>query len=321
MIKYSERPLFLAILLVASEGCDHRAGAPPGYQGVIEHDERVLSAEVGARVVAVPVKRGDVLQAGQSVARLDDSLARLTRQARADEEAAARAELALLEAGAKREDLGSMGADVAAVAATEEIAKKNVDRARSLHESGSIARAELDRAMADMDRATAQKRALELRLRSAQVGARPQEIARAKARLEAVRSVLSLEDEVLARYQLTTKTDGLVLDVHVKPGELAPVGTPVATIADVTHPYVDVFVPVGSLDALRVGTRADVQVDATQRLTRGEIEFISPKTEFTPRYLFSDRERPHLVTRVRVRVDDKDRTLHAGVPAFVRFTP
>ena len=51
----------------------------------------------------------------------------------------------------------------------------------------------------------------------------------------------------------------------------------------------------------------------------GEIEYISPKTEFTPRFLFSDRERPNLVIRVRVRIKDPERALHAGVPAFVRF--
>jgi hypothetical protein len=35
--------------------------------------------------------------------------------------------------------------------------------------------------------------------------------------------------------------------------------------------------------------------------------------------LFSERERPNLVVRVRVRVEDHDERLHAGVPAFVMF--
>ena len=46
-----------------------------------------------------------------------------------------------------------------------------------------------------------------------------------------------------------------------------------------------------------------------------------PETEFTPKFLFSPRERPNLVVRVRVRVDDPERRLHAGVPAFARITP
>jgi hypothetical protein len=51
------------------------------------------------------------------------------------------------------------------------------------------------------------------------------------------------------------------------------------------------------------------------------VEFVSPETEFTPKFLFSDQERPHLVVRVRVRVGDADRRLHSGVPAFARITP
>ena len=50
---------------------------------------------------------------------------------------------------------------------------------------------------------------------------------------------------------------------------------------------------------------------------RGFVETIAHHTEFTPRYLFSDRERGQLVVRVRVRFSDPDEALHAGVPAFV----
>jgi hypothetical protein len=39
--------------------------------------------------------------------------------------------------------------------------------------------------------------------------------------------------------------------------------------------------------------------------------------EFTPRYLFSEKERSNLVVRVRVRVEDPRHLLRAGVPAFV----
>ena len=42
------------------------------------------------------------------------------------------------------------------------------------------------------------------------------------------------------------------------------------------------------------------------------IEHVFPNTEFTPRFLFSESERPNLVVRVRVRIDDPRRELHAG---------
>jgi len=63
-----------------------------------------------------------------------------------------------------------------------------------------------------------------------------------------------------------------------------------------------------------------VTVDGLPAPLSGRIEHIFPKTEFTPRYLFSDSERPNLVIRTRVRIDDPKRVLHAGVPAFVTKT-
>jgi hypothetical protein len=51
----------------------------------------------------------------------------------------------------------------------------------------------------------------------------------------------------------------------------------------------------------------------------GRVEHVARHTEFTPRFLFSERERPNLVVRVRVRIDDPERKLHAGLPARVEF--
>lgn len=253
------------------------------------------------------------------MAALDDTLERLARDARADDARAAQADLALLEAGARAEDVASLAADVRAAAAAEDIAKKTHDRMVKLHEAGTVPQAELDRARADLDRATAQRRSLEQRLVALRRGARTEEIARAQARVESARSALELEEARLARYTLHMSGVGTVLDVHIEPGEMAAIGTPAATVADVAHPYVDVFVPEGGLAGIRVGTRALVRVDGAKEPARGAVEYVSPKTEFTPRFLFSERERPNLVIRVRVRVEDPSRSLHAGVPAFVRF--
>ncbi len=54
-----------------------------------------------------------------------------------------------------------------------------------------------------------------------------------------------------------------MLDVHVDPGEIVAPGGPVVTVADVTHPYVDVFVPQGEIAGFHVGARARVRIDAT----------------------------------------------------------
>lgn len=316
MIKNLVVPAALAAVLAAA-GCSAKTAVPPGYQGVVEYEDRVLSFELGGRLSKVAVRRGDAVTDGAVIAEIDDTLERLARAARVDEAEAASADLALLEAGAKREDIATLAAQVKGAQATLALVKKSADRAHALEATGAVARAEVDRADAEVERAAAEVKALEQRLASLQRGARSQEIARAKARVEALTGAVALSDEKIARHALRAKGAGEVLDVHLDPGELAAAGAPVVTMADTTHPYVEVFVPVGELEGVRTGAKASVRLDSGKAPLAGSVEHVSQKTEFTPRYIFSERERPNLVVRVRVRIDDPGKSSHAGVPAFV----
>ena len=92
-----------------------------------------------------------------------------------------------------------------------------------------------------------------------------------------------------------------------------------ATVADAAHPYVEVFVPQAGLAAVTLGGAVTLRVDGDRAAYPGRVEFIGRRMEYTPRFLFSERERPNLVVRVRVRVQDPEHQLRAGVPAFVRW--
>jgi HlyD family secretion protein len=305
-----------ALLVLASGACHKSPGTPPGYQGVIEFDERTISFEVAGRVLAVPVHKGDVVKAGDVVAQLDDTLERLAKDTRTSEVQVATTDLQLLQAGTRKEDIASIAAQIAAAKASEALLEKNLERAQKLVATNSLPQAELDRAASDLDRERGERRSLEAKLTAMQRGARPEELARAQARVQSNATAVALEDERVARHVVKSLESGVVLDVHVKDGELAAAGTPVATLADVEHPYVDVFVPEGSLEGVRVGASAAVRTDAVKEPQPARVEWVSPKTEFTPRFLFSERERPNLVIRVRLRIEDPGHRLHAGVPAF-----
>jgi HlyD family secretion protein len=307
----------LALLLLAR--CHGSPPAPPGYQGLVEYDEHVVSFEVPGRVERVDVRRGDQVTADQTVGKLDDTVERLTVDAHRQDTDAAQAELDLLEAGSRREDIASAADDMHGVASNEDLMRTVAQRTRTLFADGAIPKSDLDKAEADLTRATFERKSLEQRLVALRRGARPEELARARARLDQSKAQLAIEAELLARHLLRAGSVGEVVDVATKPGELAAVGTPAVTVADTMHPYVDVFVPEGALAGIRAGVRAEVRVDATSTPFRGAVESVSPDAEFTPKFLFSDRERPHLVVRVRVRVDDPNRRLHSGVPAFARI--
>ncbi len=309
----------IAVLASFAPGCTGRAVDSDTYQGVVELDQATLGFDLGGRVGAVPVARGDLVAEGQVLAQLDDSLAKGARDLRAEEVDAAKAQVALLHAGSRRDDIALVQAQLRGAQATEAALVKETNRVRDLTAAGSAPAASLDDVEARLSRARAEREALEARLHGVVVGPRPEEIAVAEARVEAAIAAVSLEDQRLARHLLHATVKGTVTDVHVKPGEVVGAGAPVVTVADPTHPYVDVFVAEGTLAGIRVGTKASLRVDAVTHSFDGSVEHVSSKTEFTPRYLFSDKERPNLVVRVRIRVDDPSAELHAGVPARVHL--
>jgi HlyD family secretion protein len=294
---------------------------PAGFQGLLEYDERVIGFELPGRVSEVPVHRGQAVKPGDVLARLDGALATASRNARQAELDAARDDLALLIAGTRREDVASAAADLRGAIASEGLLQKNLERQRALLRDGAIPKADEDKAESDLEQATARRLSLESRLTSLRRGARPEELERAKANVESRASALAEDDERLARYVLRAQGPGVILDVTVKPGEIAAAGTPAVMVADVEHPYADVFIPEGQIGTIQVGSVAEARVDALSEPFRAVVEYVSPQTEFTPKFLFSDRERPNLVLRARVRIDDPNHRLHSGVPVFAKVGP
>ncbi len=311
-------PLVLAACLAAAlAGCQSEQRYPGAFQGVIELDERLLGFEIGGRVTQVSVERGDDIRAGELIATIDDTLARTAVAGREAEAAAAKARAELVKAGSRVEDIRVVEAQLRAAEASEALAQKNLARDRQLVERGALTQSVLDESETRARTAMAQVQTLRQQLRELRAGARSQEITGAHAQATAADVAARLEAERVARYQLRALSDTTVLDVHVDPGEVVAAGAPVVTVADVTRPYADVFVPQDQLAGIDVGDRAVVQVDSLALPLQGVVEHISRRTEFTPRYVFSERERATLSVRVRVRIDDRGRLLHAGVPAFV----
>src|SRR4029078_8691474 len=98
--------------LVCGAGCRRSDGDAQRYQGVIEYEERALAFEVQGRLIEVPVIEGQTVQAGALIARLDDTIQKSARDARAAEAQATRDQLSLLRSGTRAEHVRAMQAQV-----------------------------------------------------------------------------------------------------------------------------------------------------------------------------------------------------------------
>jgi HlyD family secretion protein len=291
------------------------------FQGTVELEETALGFELGGRLTTLAVREGDVVEAGTLIARIDDAVDRSARAARESEAIVAKSQATAVKAGARGEELRSLSARVKAAQASEELLTKQLARQQRLFEKGAVTEAVVEDMEGTLARATAEREALSHTLQLTRQGARREDVSVAEARARSAEATLALDDERLRRHELRAPRKATVLDVNYEVGEVVATGAPVVSVADTQKPYVDVFVPEAQISAVFVGEAARVRVDALGHELGGRVEHIARRSEFTPRYLFSERERPNLVVRVRVRVDDAEERLRAGVPAFVKLVP
>lgn len=318
---------FAFVLLGAGVAGCRAARAQAGeesYQGTAELVERRLSFEVGGRVTAVNAREGDAVTAGALLALVDGALDEQARAARELEARAAAAQATVVDKGARPEEIAATKAKIRAAQAAEALLKKQLERDRGLVAEAALPQARVDELESQYARSIADREALESVLHEQQRGARPEERAAARARADAAQATVALDDLRLERRELRAPADGLVLDRHVEPGEVVQPGAPVFTVADPGRLYAYVFVPQGKVSGIDVGDRASVRADGVPEALAGHVENVARRTEFTPRYLFSETERSNLVVRVKVRIDDPKSLLHAGVPVRIvidRNTP
>ena len=207
-----------------SAGCNGpKPSVPSPYQGVLELERSVLAFETGGRIVTLELERGQRLTAGQRVGALDDALVAPARKARLAEIEAAKSQLALLESGARSEDLSTLKAQIRALRANEQTIATALRRQKRLVEDRTAPESSLDELEGRLRGAKAQREAAEHQLASARSGARPQELEAARAKIAALEATLELEDVRAKKLVLHAATDGLVLDVLVKSGEVVGV--------------------------------------------------------------------------------------------------
>jgi HlyD family secretion protein len=311
-----------------------QGGAPvaPRASGYVEATEVRVSPEVGGRIVELKVAEGDRLEVGTFIARLSTTDAELTiRRAEADR-AQAMAQLALLEAGARPEEirqaqaqLDSAEADVRAATAELNSADADVQRFEALLVANAGSRKQRDDALtrrevaharvaAGRDRARASAAAL-ARVRS---GARKEEVAAARARIAAIDAQIASLAKSVADAVLTSPVAGIVTSKLVDAGEVIAPRTPVVIVTDLDHAWANVYVDEPVVPRLKLGEKVVLVTDAGQRLD-GSITFISPKAEFTPRNVQTADERSRLVYRIKVSAANRDGVLKPGMPIEAEF--
>jgi HlyD family secretion protein len=286
--------------------------------GNIEIRDANLAFFESEHISEVLAEEGDKVEAGQLLARLvTDRLEAEIDRARA-RIAAQQAVVSRLEHGTRPQEIRQARAEVSAAEARVHNAETNVERLRKTAERGASSEQALDNAQAqlEVERATldARREALELAIE----GPRVEDIAQARAQLDAARAELQLLQRRLSDSELIAPAAGIIQSRLLEPGEMASPTAPVFTLALQDPKWVRAYVPEPDLGRIRMGLSATVRSDSfPDTAFEGWVGFISPVAEFTPKNVETTDLRTKLVYEVRIYVRDPHDQLRLGQPVTV----
>lgn len=305
---------FGAMHLFSSHAADLR------IYGNVDIRDVNLAFRVAGRVQRVLVDEGDKVQPGQLLAQLDPTPNE--REVAEDEAnvAALGARLALLRAGYRKEDVAQAQALVEERKATLVNAQELLERELRLADTGASTREHLQQAQAARDEAAARLAASQQAYAESKIGYRSEEIAEAAANFERAKASLAQARLRLDDTRLVAPSAGVVLTRAVEPGAMVATSTTVLSISLVQPVWVRAYVKETDLAAARPGTSVQIHADSLPgRTFSGQVGFVSPAAEFTPKNVESPDLRTDLVYRLRIIVDDPKGELRQGMPVTVDF--
>jgi len=288
--------------------------------GNVEIRQVDLAFNAEGRVTGMARREGDAVRAGDMVAELDDATYRDLRDlalARCDQ---ARANLALLLAGTRVEDIDQARAAVDQAQANLTHAEAQFARQADLVQRNASSRQDYDDARMALDAGRARLAQLRAALAEAVAGPRAEQIEAARGALRESEAAVALAAETLSRTRLVAPADGVVMTRVIEPGTVVLPSSPVYSLAIAGEVWVRAFVPEPLLGRAAPGSEVRVRTDGGRDYA-GRIGYLSPVAEFTPKTVETPELRTQLVYRLRIRIAAPDDGLRQGMPVTITLGP
>ncbi len=281
---------------------------PPGIawsNGRIEADEIDIDTKFAGRIAELRADIGDMVAAGQVVARMDTrDLQESLKKAEAQQKLA---QHSVDEAKANLEQLRTQ----------QTLAAQELQRTQTLVKDGWATKEAFDQRKQALDGANAAFSAGEAR------------IAVAEHSLQAATHDVGLYAVNINDNDLVAPRDGRIQYRVANVGEVLAAGGKVFTMLDVGYVYMDIYLPTLEAGKVKVGTDARIVLDAyPDHPIPATVSFVASAAQFTPKTVETQTERDKLVFRIRIRINEALARQHAdavrsGLPGvtYIRWDP
>lgn len=124
----------------------------------------------------------------------------------------------------------------------------------------------------------------------------------------------------LAFTEVYAPTEGTILSRIREPGTVVNPGDPIYTLSVMNPVWIRAFVAEPQLGLVYPGMPATIYTDTKGGPTyEGQVGFISPVAEFTPKTVETTQLRTDLVYRLRIYASNPDKGLRQGMPVTVKL--
>ncbi|MDR3569065.1 MAG: efflux RND transporter periplasmic adaptor subunit [Syntrophobacteraceae bacterium] len=309
--------------------------------GIVDSDEVQVGPLVQGRLQKLLVQRGDAVTKGELLAVIqpqeleaDTSFYKNSEKEYAEQKEQAKADLEFLQAQTREQirqakaSLAMHNADVVQAQADLDLARRNFDRAGKLRATNANSVQDLDQARsiynaarAHVDSLQKQVKASEAELALArantvQIASRKAALASSLHHLAAARAQTQKANVILGYTEIHAPISGFV-DVRVSlQGEVVSPGQTIVTLLDPDNLWVRADVPESYVDQIHLGDKLTVRLPSGAVRT-GTVFFRGVDADFATQRDVSQTKRDIKTFEIRLRCDNRDRSLAMGMTAYV----
>jgi HlyD family secretion protein len=286
-----------------------------GY--IVAHHKIQLAAKVVGKVAWIGVEKGDKVQAGQPIVRLEDDEYRAQLRQAHGNLAALEARLKELRTGSRPEEIAAARANLEEAQADLRNAEVNLERTEKLASEGVVSAQALDDARARRDTRRQRVNSLERTFELVRIGPRAEVMEQVRGQIEQARGQVAYYETQLSNTVIRAPINGTILERIVERGEFVTTGFVgergakgyVVSLADLNDLQVELDINQNDFARLARDSKGVVTVDAyPDRKYDGVIDEISPEAN-----------RQKATVQVKVKVVNPDGYLRPEMNASVAF--
>jgi HlyD family secretion protein len=279
-----------------------------------------LGFRVSGRLKEMKSEEGDVVQAGNVIAALDDGPYQDQVHLAEAQVAQARANYTKMVNGFRVEEIEQARAQLAQAKANYDNAVRTFEREDKLLQTHVISQSDYDAATSSRDSLKAMVQSAQANLNLELAGNRKEDIDNAKAQLDNAQANLDNAKRNLTDCQLRASVDGVVITRAVEPGTIVATSTIVYSICETSPVWIRTYTDERDLGRIYPGMKALIYNDTyPNHPYTAQVGFISPVAEFTPKNVETRELRADLVYRLRVILANPDRYVRQGMPVTVQL--